>query len=60
MAMRPFLVIRTSHNDVYEMAFSSFGKYAEEIKEIANVIKRTNPQVEIKIDLSEKPWKDFL
>ncbi len=58
MAMRPFLIIRTIQKDVYEIVLSTFGKYIAEIKEIAAIIKKANPQVEIVMNLTEKmPWK---
>jgi hypothetical protein len=57
--MRPFLMIRTTHNDVYEIILSTFGKYIAEIKEIATIIKNANPQVEITIELVERQWKKF-
>ena len=59
MALRPFLIIRTTHGDVYEIVFSPFGKYMNEINSIAAIIKQTNTQVELSINLTEQPWKDF-
>jgi hypothetical protein len=54
MTMRPFLIIRTINNDVYEIILSTFfGKYVAEIKEIAALIKEANPQVEIVMNLSQ-------
>lgn len=60
MASRPFLVIRTIHNDVYEIVLSTYGKYIAEIKEIAAIVKKGNPKVEIIMNLTEKPRKDIL
>lgn len=57
MATRPFLVITSVNKDVYEIAFSCFSKYKEELVEIANIIKLENHQVRIAIDLTEMPWR---
>jgi len=57
---RPFLIIRTVHNDVYEIVLSTYGKYIAEIKEIATIINKENPKVEIIMNLTEKPRNDFL
>jgi hypothetical protein len=49
MAKRPFLELTTTRKDVYGIALSGIGKYKEEITDIANLIKASNPQAEIKI-----------
>jgi len=49
MAKRPFLELTTTKKDVYGIALSGIGKYKEEIIDIANLIKASNPQAEIKI-----------
>lgn len=61
MAMRPFLIIRTINNDVYEIILPTFfGKYVAEIKEIAAIIKKANPKVEVIMNLTGPAWKDRL
>lgn len=57
MAKRPFLEFTTVRNDAYGIALSCFGKYKEEMTEIANLIKTSNPQAEIKMDIAAMPWK---
>jgi hypothetical protein len=54
MAKRPFLIFRTISGDIYEIVFSRYEKYKEGINDIANLIKRANPQVDMKIELNEE------
>ncbi len=56
----PFLIIKTINGDVYEIVLSTLGNYIAEIKEIAAIIKKTNPQVEITIELYETPLNKFV
>lgn len=42
---RPFLIIRSSQNDFYEIELSPFEQNIHEINEIADIINRFNPQV---------------
>lgn len=49
-AKHPFLVIRSTKNDVYEIALSTFEQNIPEINEIAVIIKRSNPQVKITLN----------
>jgi hypothetical protein len=58
--MRPFFMIKTINNDVYEIVLSTFGNYIHETNEIAALIKKANPQVEIAIELAETPLKKIL
>lgn len=61
MVSRPFLIIKTIHDNVNEIILSTYGKYVSEINEIAAIIKKANPKVEIVMNLTEKKsWKDFL
>lgn len=53
LAKRPFLILRTVSGDVYEIVFSRFEKYQERINDIAILIKRANPQVELKNELTD-------
>jgi hypothetical protein len=59
MAKRPFLIFRTTSGDIYEIVFSRYERYHQGINDIANLIKRTNPQVEMKIELTEPQWHGF-
>lgn len=49
----PFLIIRTKNSDIYEIVISTMDDYIAQIAEIASIIKKVNPQVEIKIELYE-------
>lgn len=60
MSLQPFLTIKTINNDVYEMSFSHYGKYKDEINEISNIINDINSKIEIKIDVKEMPWKGIV
>jgi len=56
----PFFIIKTLSGDVYEIVFSTLDNYIVEIKEIAAIIKKANPQVEITIELTETPLRKIL
>lgn len=60
MSPQPFIVIKSSHDDIFEMSFSHYGNYITEIKQIAAVIKEQNSHVEITMNLYEAPWKKQL
>jgi len=51
----PFLIIKTVSNDVYEIVFSTLGNYIADIKIIASIIKNSNANAEISIELSQTP-----
>ncbi len=55
----PFLIIKTINGDVYEIVLSTLDNYIAEIKEIAAIIKKAKPQVEITIELYETPLNKF-
>jgi hypothetical protein len=46
-AMRPFLRIKSTQKDVYEIGLPTFKRNMPELNEIAATLKRYNPQVEI-------------
>ena len=51
MTMRPCLIIRTIHGDVFEIVFSTFENYDEQITDIANIIKKANPLVNVILNM---------
>lgn len=59
IAKRPFIQIRTE-KDVFEIVFSSFGNYAAEMQEIADLVKRLNAKIEITFNLAEMPWTSIV
>ena len=54
MAMRPFLIIRTVHGDVFEIVFSTFENYSDQIKDISDIIKKANSHVNVILNLKPK------
>lgn len=59
LSHQPFLKIVTSSMDIYELSFSPYGQYTDEINTLLNIIKKLNSQIVININLTEMPWKIF-
>jgi len=51
MTVRPFLIIRTIQGDVYEIVFSTFENYNDQITDIVNIIKKVNPIVNVILNM---------
>ncbi len=52
-SIRPFLIIKTGNNDIYEIVFSTLDDYIAQITEIAEIIKKINPDIEMTMELYE-------